>query len=120
MKTENLNILNRIKPSIEWIINSEIEAIYEEYNKLKGETSNYNRKLHQLEDEIKYKDRTINKLQKMNDEMRKWINYMKEDWINVDIISDSDSRDDGQWWGWWYYVEFLKYKDQQREIFYEN
>ncbi len=120
MKTENLNIIYGIKPAIEWIIKSEIDAIYEEYTKLKQEVNSYNGKIYQLENDIKYKDRTISKLQKMNDELKKWINYMQEDWVDVSVVSDSESRDDGQWWGWWYYVEFLKYKDQQREIFYEN
>lgn len=120
MRKESIDILNRIKPAIENIIEKECSDIYQENQKLKKDVFN-------LEQIIKEQNKTKDELEKQKLELQKQIdaqekvlNKLHEDKI-IEIFEDSEcSQVDEYWSGWWYNVKGVKYKWEQYVIFHES
>mgnify|MGYP006323598155 CR=1 FL=1 len=119
MKQENLEILNRIKPAIEKIIASECESVYQEHKSNKDLLVSKDKTIQALEKEKRELEKSIKSLENYAWRLRQVVDLLAGDWV-IEIIHDWDSRCDEHWNGWWYQVEFAKYKEEQIELQYDS
>lgn len=112
LTTPTLESISSIQKNIKSIVEKELEYKCAEYEQTKVNNTHLSSINNTLKKEL---DQEKRKSKHMKDVLI----MLQSDWI-IEIVEDWDCWYDEYWNWWWYRVEFVKYKDQQIEIDYEQ
>lgn len=119
LTTPTLESINNIQKNIKSIVEKELENKYAEYEQTKVNNQHLSSTNNTLKKELDQEKRKAKHFENYMWRMKDVLIMLQSDWV-IEIIEDWDCWYDEYWNWWWYRVEFVKYKDKQIEIDYEQ